>query len=273
MAEVGGLRAELGIYPRLVGARIRGEMQYRGSFALQMMGNFLANLAELAALLIIFRQVETIGGWRIGEVTFLYGLSEIAFGVAHTVASGFSVFSELIRRGGFDRLLLRPVGSMLQVLAEDFQLRRLGGVLQGVLALGIALRLLDVDWTVGRLLYLPVVLLSAALLFTAFFALQATLSFWTTESTEALNAFTYGGSQLAQYPLHIFDAWLRRLFLFVLPVGLVVYAPALYLLDKPDPLGLPSILRFTAPLAAGAFALVAAALWGVGVRHYRSTGT
>ena len=120
---------------------------------------------------------------------------------------------------------------------------------------------------------MAVVVLSAALLFMALFALEATLCFWTTEATEVVNAFTYGGSTLAQYPLSIFDGWLRRLFLFVLPVGLVVYAPSLYLLDKPDPLGLPTATRFVAPIAAFGFALLAGAAWQFGVRRYRSTGT
>ncbi len=264
---------ELRIYRRLIGARVRGDMQYRTSFALQLVGNFLINLAELAALLILFRHVATIGGWSAGEIAFLYGISGLAFGIAHTVASGFSVFSELVVRGGFDRLLVRPVGTMLQVLAEDVQLRRLGGALQGIAALILAFRLTDVDWTLGRALYLPVVVLSAALLFVALFALEATLCFWTTEATEVVNAFTYGGSQLAQYPLHIFEAGLRRLFLFVIPLGFVVYAPSLYLLDKPDPLGLPTATRFVAPFAALGFALLAGAAWRFGARRYRSTGT
>ena len=267
------LMAELGLYRRLVGARIRGDVQYRSSFVLQLLGNFFINLAELASIFILFRHFETLGGWTAGEIAFLVGISSISFGIAHTLASGFSVFSTLVVRGGFDRLLLRPVGTMLQVLAEDIQLRRLGGALQGVVALALAARLTDVDWTLGRSIYLPVVVLSAALLFMALFALEATLCFWTTEATEVVNAFTYGGTTLAQYPIHIFDAWLRRLFLFVVPLGFVVYAPALYLLDKSDPLGLPAATRFVAPLAAIGFAVAAGAAWGAGVRRYRSTGS
>ncbi|MDP9363959.1 MAG: ABC transporter permease [Chloroflexota bacterium] len=267
------LGADLDIYRRLAGARLRAELQYRASFALQTVGNFLVQLAELAALLILFRHVETLGGWTAGEVAFLYGLSGLSFGIAHTLASGFSAFSQLIVRGGFDRLLVRPVGAMLQVLAEDIQLRRLGQAIQGGAALVVAARLVDVEWTAGRALYLPIVLLSATLLFAALFALEATLCFWTTEATEIINAFTYGGSDVAQYPLHIFDTGLRRFFLFVVPVGFVVYAPALYLLDKPDPLGLPTFTRFVAPAAALLFACLAGAAWHLGVRHYRSTGT
>ena len=145
--------------------------------------------------------------------------------------------------------------------------------MQGAIVLGAAIRVGDIDWTVGKLVYLPVVIVSAVLLYAALFSIEATVCFWTTQGTEVINAFTYGGSDMAQYPLHIYQGWLRGFLLFVVPIGFVIYLPSLYLLDKPDPLGLPSVAPFLAPVAAVAFALVAAAFWGLGVRHYRSTGS
>lgn len=278
MAEVAdatepGLLADLAVYRRLVAAQIRAEMQYPASFFAQLAGNLGIQVGEMAAILILFGHFETLGGWRVGDIVFLFALSSLALGLADLVTSGFSAFSQAVVRGEFDRVLVRPVDPMVQVLAFDLQLRRLGRVVQGLAAFVLADRLLDVDWTLGRALYLPIVVLSAALLFASLFALEATLCFWTTESTEVVNAFTYGGSQLALYPLHIYDRWLRRLFLFAIPLGFVVYAPALYLLDKPDPLGLPTVTRFLAPLVAIAFAALASVAWRIGVDHYRSTGS
>ena len=264
---------ELAVLGRLAGARVRGELQYRLSFALQVFASLGFYLLSFVGIFFLFERFESMAGWRVGEIAFLYGLSGTAFGLAHLLAAGFSSFPQLILRGDFDRLLVRPLGTMAQVLAADVQPRRLGDVLQGLIALGVSFRLIDVDWTVGRALYLPVVLLSATLLFLALFALQATLCFWTTDATEVVNAFTYGGRDLARYPVHIFDLWLRRLFLFVIPLGFVVYAPALYFLDKPDPLRLPAFARFLAPVTALLFACLAGATWRLGVRHYRSTGT
>ena len=252
---------------------MRRDLQYRVSFAFQVVGNFGLYMLSFASIFIIFGHFETMAGWRVGEIAFLYGLSGLAFGIAHLLAAGFSTFSQMVVHGEFDRVLVRPVGTMLQVLASDVQLRRVGDVLQGAVALAIAFQLVDLDWTLGRALYLPVVVLSAAILFLALFSLQATLCFWTTEATEVVNAFTYGGRDLTRYPVHIFDVWLRRLVLFVIPFGFVVYAPSLYLLNRPDPLGLPPFARFLAPVAALVFALLAAAAWRLGVRHYRSTGT
>jgi ABC-type uncharacterized transport system permease subunit len=66
--------------------------------------------------------------------------------------------------------------------------------------------------------------------------------------------------------------WLRRLLAFVIPMAFVAYFPALYVLDKPDPLGLPRFLQFLSPLGAITAAVVAGAAWRTAVRHYQSAG-
>lgn len=273
MGKLRALSTELAITGRIARARLRGQMQYRASFAMQIAGSFIINFVELAALLVLFGRFDNLGGWSAGEVIFLYALSAVMFSLGDTVGNGLDAFSETIRLGEFDRVLTRPVSPFLQALVNDVSLRHLGQMIQGLIVFGFALRLVDVPWDAGRVLYLLVVILCGATLFVCLFAIQAVLSFWTVESIDAINAFTYGGSDLAQYPLHIFDRWMRRLFLWVIPVGFVSFLPSLYLLDKPDPLGLPGFARFVAPLAATGFAVVTAALWGFGVRHYRSTGS
>jgi ABC-2 type transport system permease protein len=44
---------------------------------------------------------------------------------------------------------------------------------------------------------------------------------------------------LTQYPIDVYAAWFRRFLGYVVPLAFVCYFPALYLLDKPDPLGPP----------------------------------
>ena len=58
-----------------------------------------------------------------------------------------------------------------------------------------------------------------------------------------------------------------------IPMAFVCYFPALYILRKHDPLGLPSFLRFASPLVAALAAVVAGTIWRIAVRHYRSTGS
>lgn len=267
------LGAELGIAGRIAWSRIQGQMQYRASFALQVFGNFIINFAELFALVIMFHHFHALGGWNVNQVIFLYGLSATMFGLAHLLGSGLDGFEVQMKQGEFDRILTRPMSSFLQAAVTDCSLRYAGQFLQGVLLLGYAVVVLDVGWTATKAVLLVLSVMSGVVVFVSLFAIEAILCFWTVESTEAVNAFTYGGSDLVQYPLNIFDQWLRRLFLWIIPLGFVSYFPAVAILGKHDPLGFPTWTGFAAPIAAALFALATGWLWGFGVRHYRSTGS
>ena len=56
----------------------------------------------------------------------------------------------MIRQGDLDVLLIRPLGSLFQIIASDFAMRRLGKALQGAVVLTVALAYVEVDWTFGR---------------------------------------------------------------------------------------------------------------------------
>lgn len=267
------LRTEFALYRRFVAARVRGQMQYRASFVMQLFSSFAGAVFELIALLIVFGRFTTLGGWTVGEVAFLYALSSISFGTQEMLTAGFDDFSVMILQGEFDRVLVRPVTPFTQVLAADFQLRRLGRVAQGVVALVIALTHTHVAWTVGKLLYFPVVIASGVMLFAGITVLGATLTFWTLQRTEVINVFTYGGTFMSSYPISIYPQWMRRAVTFLIPLAFVSYYPGLYFLDRPDPLGLPGLMRFLAPLVSVCFFAIAWRVWEWGVRQYQSTGS
>jgi ABC-2 type transport system permease protein len=103
--------------------------------------------------------------------------------------------------------------------------------------------------------------------------LQGTMSFWTIESLEVANVVTYGGVQAAQFPLSLYDAWLRGALTYVVPIACVAYFPVLLILGRPDPLGTPPWFGAVAPLAGVAFLAMSFVAWRFGIRHYTSTGS
>jgi viologen exporter family transport system permease protein len=263
----------LGLYLRLVGAQLRGQMQYKVSFVLALLGSFFVNLCEFGVVVVLFTRIPRLAGWSLPEVALLYGMSGLSFATAELVASALDAFQVHIVRGTFDRVLVRPRGALFQVLSEDFALRRLGRVLQAALVLLIALRLLDVEWRAERVLVLGTALVCGAVIYFCIFVLGAAFCFWTVQAKEATHVFTYGGDGLAAYPLDIYRQSVRRFFTFVVPLAFVNYEPALFLLGRPDPLGLPDSARLLSPMAAAAMVLLARWGWQAGVRHYQSTGS
>ena len=269
------MRATLDLYRRLIGVQIRSQLQYRASFLLDTFTTGFMVITSFLTLALILQRFDNVGGWRLPEVAFLYGTVEVAFGLMDMLFSGFDPdnFGKQVRQGAFDQLLLRPLGITLQVLGSQFVVRRLGRIAQGAAVLVYALVTLHVQWTLAKLLYLPVVLASLVSFFGALFMIGATITFWTVESIEVINIFTYGGSEMMEYPMHIYQDWMRRFFTFIVPAIFLNYYPALYFLDYPDPLGLPAFAPFLAPLAGAGVLLAAIAFWRFGIRHYQSTGT
>ncbi|MCC6179412.1 MAG: ABC-2 family transporter protein [Chloroflexi bacterium] len=267
-----GVVAEAQLYWLLLRAQARAQFQYRASFLLQALGQFVATFVGFVALLLLFHRFPSLAGWTFGEVAFLYGLSALAFGISDLICGGFDSLSPMIRTGSFDRVLTRPVGVFVQILASDLQIRRLGRIVQGLATLAVALTWLDVAWTPAKVLVAVMAAVSGATIFVAIWVIGAAVTFWTVQTSEVTNVFTYGGEELTSYPLPIFAEGLRRFFTFVVPLAFVSYLPALYILDHPDPLGLPPALQLCSPLVAAGFFVVARLTWAFGVRHYQSTG-
>jgi ABC-2 type transport system permease protein len=261
------------IYRRLTVARIRSDYQYRASFWLFTLGQFFITFFDFVAIAVIFGQVNELGGWSLSEVAFLYGITCVAFGLADMGISQVEDIADRIKLGTFDQLLIRPLSPLFQLAADDFALRRIGKVLQGAIVLVIAMSRLPVDWTPGRLLFVVITIISGAVIYGSVWVVTATISFFTVDSREVANAFTYGGNYMSQYPLPIYGVWLRRTLAFVIPLAFVSYFPAVGILGKHDPLGAPAAFHDAAPIVALLGIFVARAVWQFGIRHYRSTGS
>lgn len=265
----------LELYRRLVGAQVRSQMQYRVSFAFDLVSAGLITLVEFGAVALVFQRFESLGGWTLGEVALLYGMVTVSFKLMDMIFAGFdpSTFGEGIRLGAFDRIMLLPAGLTLQVLGSRFTLHRVGAIAQGLLILALAVGLVDIEWNPAKVLYLLVVIGSQILFFGALYVIGSTVTFWTVESIEAVNIFTYGGQEMMSYPMHIYHPLMRRFFTYVVPGVFLNYAPALHLLGRDSPFGLGPAAAYLAPaVGLSAFAL-ALAFWRFGVRHYQSTGT
>lgn len=267
------LRDELVVTIRIMGIRWRGQMAYRASFWMQIVSNFVINAAEVLALFAMFYRFDDLGGWSLHEVAFLHGVSMVTFSIADTVVVGLNSVPNQIRTGEFDRVLIRPMSSWLQSVVSEVSLRHLGQFAQGLIVFAYAVSGLAIDWSPARIAVLMMMVLTGVALFSALFTVEAILSFWTVNGVEAVNAFTYGGSTLVRFPLHIYGRGMRFLFLWVIPVGFVGYYPSLFILGKEDRLGAPDGFMFLGPVLVAMFCLAVAWGWRYAIRHYRSTGS
>ncbi len=245
-------------------------MQYPASFLMLTVGHFIGTaINDVFAMWILFDRFRLIKGWTFFEVALIYGIVHMGFALAESLARGFDSFSQMLKQGDFDRLLLRPISPLLQMAAREVQLMRAGRFLQGFFVL---------LWSGSNLSMTPfslhafVIFLSivgTAALFYGLFVGQAAISFWTLESLEIMNITTYGGVQTGQYPMSIYTKPFRLIFTFLIPLSCVGYYPIATLLRRET---FPLWLGTIAPLSGFLFLYGACILWRIGVRRYHSTG-
>ncbi|GAA3404180.1 ABC transporter permease [Paenibacillus hodogayensis] len=249
---------------------LKSQLQYRASFLLLTIGQFFVPFSMFAGLYFLFERFGQIQGWDFYEVALCFGIIHMGFAISECFARGFDAFPSLVVSGEFDRLLVRPRGTVIQVLGSKFEFTRFGRLLQSALVLGVALSGLTVHWSALKLLTLLFMIASGVLIFTGIFILAATLSFWTIQGMEVANIFTDGGREMSQYPLSIYHKWVTRFFTFVIPFGCVNYLPLMYVLDKVEGSG---VLYMLTPLAGMVFIVPCLLVWRFGVKRYRSTGS
>ena len=249
-------------------------MQYPGAFLLTSIGAFAATGIDFIAVWALFSRFRHIEGWQFGEIALFYGVISVSFALADGFTRGFDVFGEqFVKTGDFDRLLVRPRSTVLQLLGYEFRATRIGRFLQGALVWALGVHLASIAWTWQVWATLLFAVAGGAALFSGILILQATLAFWTVESLEIANALTYGGVEAAQYPLDIYARWFRNFLTFVVPLGCVSFFPVAVVLGHADRTGVSPTIALLAPVLGFVFLAVALWLWKLGVRHYTSTGS
>lgn len=261
------------VYLLLVRMWSRSAWQYRVSLLLTGFAQMLTTCLDLIAILVIYSQVQTLAGFTLPQTLYLYGTTRLSFALTDLTVSGIDGVADAIRLGTFDLVLIRPVGTLVQVLADQFTPKRLGKLIPATATLVWAAHDLPVPWTVGRGLVCAMTILCGTAIYCSLWVLTGCIPFLATDAREVANTFTYGSEFATEYPITIFGRPFALALTFLVPVAFVTWQPSLYVLDHPDPFGLPGFLRFAAPAVAALLALITALAWRGSVRRYRSTGS
>lgn len=260
------------IYLALMSAGLRGEMQYRANFVIWVVTGLVYQLTGFVFIWVLLTRFETIAGWTLGEVAFLYGLRLTAHGAGLILFGRIFELEVLVRDAEFDRFLVRPIPTLLQVIVRRFPVGPIGDF-GGGLALFIgANALVGLEWSVTALLFLLLTVLGGALVEAGLKLGIATLSFRFL-STRALVQLTDDiFSNFGNYPMRIFGGPIQVFLTFGLPVAFVAYLPSTVFLGRTGELAVHPVFAYAAPLAGVVVFGIAYLLWRSEIRQYQSSG-
>jgi viologen exporter family transport system permease protein len=247
----------------------KARLEYRLDFFSSVFASFLGTAASFGFLLIVFSRVPAVKGWTFEEMVFLYGFSLIPLGIFNVLSWNLYQFPDrYLIEGRFDRVLVRPVSSVFQVLFEAFRLESLQETVTGLAAVVWASRRLHLEFSALDLaLFFLWAAFASAIYLAIFVGLSAT-SFWI-EDRIGIVPPIFNLMQFGRYPLSIYDAWIRFVLSFVIPFAFATFFPTLRFLKRPE-----FVREFWAvPLVAAATVSIALVSWNVGVKRYHSTGS
>ena len=263
-----------GVYLRLAAASVRATARRPAYLLARTLSAGLLVGIEVAGVVLMLDRFGSIGGWRPAEVVVLFGLAFTAQGLALVFGDTLEAdkMSELVRRGTFDQVLTRPTSPLgWWWPATSTPVRGPDAGRGGHRGLGADRA--GVAWTPGRAGLAALAVACAATIIFGLLLAAAGFTFVTVQGSEAVNVLIYGGQYLASYPMQIYGSALRFVFVWVIPIGLAIYVPALGVLGRQGPPGLPGWLAWLAAPVAGAFAALGGLAWRAGIRHYVGTGS
>ena len=217
----------------LVAANLRGELQYRMNFLLMLLVGLAWDGTAFLVIWVTLSNFHTIGGWTLGDLTFLYGLLLFAGGLT-TLIFSFSqqgIFEWLVREGTFDRYLVRPLSPLLQLITLRTHVPILGSILGGATLLLIGGSHARIDWSPLLVGYLALSIGGSCLLQSAIYLVVDSLAFRLL-STGMLMGVIGDFGRYGNYPLKIYTGQVRFFLTFILPQAFMGYFPATVLLHR-----------------------------------------
>lgn len=236
-------RTSWGTYLRVFFTFVRNslvrDMGFRSNFWIEAFASTTWMMMNLGFYLLVFQYTRQIGpdsGW--GKYEFFVFLATTMF--VNSIMQAFFMpnmqeFSELIRKGGLDFALLKPIDPQFVISFQRISWSSLANFFVGLALLGFSLWKLMarpndplVIQPIAYVLYPCYILCGVAIMYSVMVGLSAT-SIWLGRN-QTLYDFWFYITNFSRYPMEIyagrFGEPLRHFFTFIIPILVVVNVPA-----------------------------------------------
>jgi len=240
---------------------------YRIDCIAGILSQLVVQAVSLIFLWIVFQKTENIAGWNFEQLLLLYGITRIPIGIQGYCFDGlYEIGPKYIRNGDFDKILLRPIHPLLSIIGDSKEFVAISDVIIGFVITVYMLIKLSIPITlllITKILFFSFI---GSLIIGAINTLFSISSFWTYHSNEVIWSF-YRMYTFAEYPIDIYNKFIKLLITIILPFVFVAYYPTM------DYLGFNHYMIYFSPLIAIFLWIIAIKLWNLALTKYRSTGT
>ena len=256
---VKGYTGHLRFAAALFATNLKASLAQRAAFAMQVLFMIVNNMVFFIFWWALMNRVDTIRGWRIGDIQVLFGIVAASVGLAGAVTGGVRHLGRLIDNGELDTLLTQPRPVLPYAVGLRMQPSGLGDVISGV---AFILWSGQVSWREWPAVALAVS--GSAVVFVACGVAFFSLAFWLGPIETVARQLWDLLVTFSLYPEPLFGGALRFVLFTVLPAGFVGYVPA-HLVAQ------PTLARTTGlVIIAATYAVIAYVVFERGLRRYSS---
>lgn len=251
------------------GQYAKTRLAYKTDFFIAVCTSVIATVAGYGFVLVLFTRIPHLVGWRFEEILFIYGFSLIPMGVFNIISLNLYEFGDAyIIEGKFDRVLLRPVHSLFQIMFENFRLESIQEIVTGLAAVVYCAMQLEIPLTLRNLLLFPILVACGATIYVSVFVILASVNFWF-EDRVGIAPPIYNMIAFGRYPITLYNVFIQFMLNWIIPFAFASFYPTAGYLGRVE------FMRefYLVPLVAAAMLGVSLLVWGEGVRHYKSTGS
>ena len=98
------------LYWKHVQIHLHSMMQYKTSFFMTVIGQFLASFNIFLGMFFMFQRFHQVDGYTYGQCLLCFAVTLTSFTLAEVFFRGFDMFAVSIANGEFDRIMVRPKG-------------------------------------------------------------------------------------------------------------------------------------------------------------------
>ena len=248
-------------------AKVR--LAYKADFIIAFLSSMAATVLGFGFVLVLFSKIPRLQDWSFNEVMFLYGFSLIPLGFFNVVSWNLYDFSEIyVIEGKFDRVLLRPVATLFQVIFEKFRLESLQEVVTGIGVVALCVHRLHLTLRFPDYLWFALMIVCGAAIYMAVFLILTAVSFWF-EDRVGIVPPVFNMLNFSRYPLTIYNVFIQFLLSWIIPFGFASFYPTTHFLGRNS----FALYFHLVPVVAVGFTVLAILVWNRGVANYSSTGT